>query len=82
MTEQRTFADVILSKKRRTTRREMFFIGIDQVILWTTLEALIAPHYPKTGRGRRPLPVATTPHPFPPAVVQPLGSAGGGGHAL
>ena len=59
MTEQRTFADAILSNKRRTTRREQFLTEMDQVIPWATLEALVEPHYPKAGRGRRPLPMAT-----------------------
>jgi IS5 family transposase len=59
MTEQRTFADAILSNKRRTTRREQFLTEMDQVIPWATVEALVEPHYPKAGRGRRPLPMAT-----------------------
>jgi IS5 family transposase len=59
MTEQRTFADAILSNKRRTTRRETFLTEMDGVIPWATLAALVEPHYPKAGRGRRPLPMAT-----------------------
>jgi IS5 family transposase len=59
MTEQRTFADVILSNKRRTTRREQFLTEMDQVMPWAAVEALVEPHYPKAGRGRRPLPMAT-----------------------
>jgi IS5 family transposase len=59
MTEQRTFADAVLSNKRRTTRREQFLTEMDQVIPWATVEALVAPHYPTAGRGRRPLPMAT-----------------------
>ena len=59
MTEPRTVADAILSNKRRTTRREQFLTEMDQVIPWATVEALVAPHYPKAGRGRRPLPMAT-----------------------
>lgn len=41
MTEQRTFADAILSNKWRTTRREQFLTEMDQVIPWTTVEALV-----------------------------------------
>jgi IS5 family transposase len=59
MTEQRTFADAILSNKRRTTRREQFLTEMDQVMPWATVEAPVEPHYPKAGRGRRPLPMAT-----------------------
>lgn len=32
---------------------------MDAVIPWATLRALIAPHYTKPGRGRRPLPLET-----------------------
>jgi IS5 family transposase len=32
---------------------------MDQVVPWTALLALIEPHYPKAGRGRRPYPLAT-----------------------
>jgi IS5 family transposase len=60
MSEQRTFADAILSNKRRTTRRERFLPAMDQVIPWATVEALVEPHYPKAGRSRRPLPMGTT----------------------
>lgn len=59
MAEQRTFADAVLANKRRTTRREQFLFEMDQVIRWATVEALVEPHYPKAGRGRRPLPMAT-----------------------
>jgi IS5 family transposase len=59
MTEQRTYADVILSNKRRTTRREQFLTERDRVIPRATVEALVALHYPKAGRGRRPLPMRT-----------------------
>jgi IS5 family transposase len=59
MSEQRTFADAVFANKRRVTRREQFLLEMDQVIPWATLEALIAPHYPTAGRGRRPLPMAT-----------------------
>ncbi len=59
MSEQRTFADAGYASKRRVTRREQVLTEMDQVIPWTTVEALVAPHYPKAGRGRRPMPLAT-----------------------
>ena len=59
MTEQRTVADAILSNKRRTTRRAQFLAEMNQVIPWATVAALVAPHDPKAGRGRRPLPMGT-----------------------
>ena len=55
MTEQRTFADAILSNKRRTTRREQFLTQMDQVITWVTVEALVDPRYLKADAARPPL---------------------------
>lgn len=59
MSEQRTLASVAYDSKRKVTRRERFLQEMDAVIPWAQLEALLAPHYPKPGRGRRPLPLAT-----------------------
>jgi IS5 family transposase len=41
--------------KREVTRRERFLAGMDAVIPWPRLLALIEPHYPKAGNGRQPL---------------------------
>lgn len=54
MGEQRTFASVAWSQKGKVTRRERFLGEMDGVIPWQRLIALIEPHYPKAGRGRRP----------------------------
>ncbi len=54
MSEQRTFASVAWSQKGKVTRRERFLAEMDAVIPWRDLIALIKPHYPKAGRGRRP----------------------------
>lgn len=59
MTLQRTLADAIVSNKRGTTRRAQFLTEMDQVIPRATLEALLSPHSPTAGRGRRPLLLAT-----------------------
>jgi len=59
MSEQRTLASVAYDSKRKVTRRVRFLPEIEAVIPWARLEALVAPHYPKPGRGRRPLPLAT-----------------------
>jgi len=59
MSEQRTLMSVVYDSKRKVTRRERFLHEMEAVIPWTRLEALIAPHYPTAGRGRRPLPLAT-----------------------
>ena len=54
MGEQRAFASVAWSQKGKVTRRERFLGEMDGVIPWQRLIALIEPHYPKAGRGRRP----------------------------
>src|SRR5690554_3820906 len=55
MSHQRSFAGIAWSTKGKVTRRERFLTEMDQVIPWKRLIALIEPHYPKPGRGRRPL---------------------------
>ena len=55
MSEQCTFAGIAWTTKGKTTRRERFLTEMDRVIPWKRLIALIEPHYPKPGRGRRPL---------------------------
>ena len=57
MSEQRTLASVAYDMKGKVTRRERFLREMDAVIPWASLRALIAPHYAKPGRGRRPLPL-------------------------
>jgi IS5 family transposase len=54
MSDQQTFASVAWSRKGKRTRRERFLAEMDAVIPWERLIALIAPHYPKRGRGRQP----------------------------
>ena len=54
MSDQRTFASVAWSQKGKVTRRERFLGEMNAVIPWARLVALIEPHYPKAGRGRRP----------------------------
>lgn len=55
MSEQRTFASLAWTTKGKVTRRERFLAEMNQVIPWARLLALIAPYYPKAGRGRQPL---------------------------
>ena len=54
MGDQQTFASVAWSRKGKRTRRERFLAEMDAVIPWARLIALIAPYYPKRGRGRQP----------------------------
>lgn len=55
MGTQRTFAGLAWSQKGKVTRREQFLAEMDRVIPWAQLLALIAPYYPKAGKGRQPL---------------------------
>ena len=55
--KQRTFADLEYDAKKKRTRREKFLAEMNQVVPWARWLALIEPHYPKAGLGRRPMPL-------------------------
>lgn len=55
--KQTTFASLAFDSKKKLTRRERFLREMDQVVPWTRLLKLIAPHYPKAGNGRAPMPL-------------------------
>lgn len=59
MDQQLTFADSEFSNKRRQPRKEKFLDRMDKLIPWTRIEAVIVPHYPKAGNGRRSHPLST-----------------------
>ena len=61
MSDQGTLASVVYDAKRKVTSRERFLTEMDRVIPWAPLLALIVPHYPLAGCGRRPLPLETMP---------------------
>lgn len=46
-------------KQRKITRREAFLAEMDRVVPWQRFEALIEPHYPASGKGRKPYPLGT-----------------------
>src|SRR5487761_1595205 len=53
---QRTFAaQTSFEKYGRKSRREEFLNGMEVVVPWRELEALIEPFYPKAGNGRQPV---------------------------
>jgi len=56
--KQQSFSDVEYVGKKKQTRREVFLAEMDRAVPWAKLEALIAPHYPKAGSGRRPYPLS------------------------
>jgi len=46
-------------KHPKKTRKAQFLAEMNQVVPWLRLVALIEPHYPKPGNGRRPIPLET-----------------------
>lgn len=54
---QLSFASLDYAAKKKRTKREVFLAEMGQIVPWVRLEALIAPHYPKPGQGRRPFPL-------------------------
>jgi IS5 family transposase len=54
---QISFSDAEYAGKRKKTRREVFLEEMEQVVPWKAVLALIEPHYPLAGRGRRPYPL-------------------------
>ena len=57
--KQTTFASLAFESKKKLTRRERFLREMDQVVPWARLLKLIAPHYPRAGNGRQPMPLET-----------------------
>lgn len=53
------FSELDLRKSHYRTRREVFLAKMEALIPWVRLVALIEPHYPKVGNGRRPYPLET-----------------------
>jgi transposase, IS5 family len=54
--KQRTLAMMTgFERYTKKTRRAMFLEEMEQVVPWEKLCALIEPHYPKPGNGRRPI---------------------------
>lgn len=52
---QMSFSDFEYAGKRKQTRRERL-AEMEQVVPWSGLVALIEPHSPKAGGGRKPYP--------------------------
>ena len=54
--KQQTFAShSSFEKYGRKSRRELFLDEMELVVPWPELQALVEPHYPKAGNGRRPV---------------------------
>jgi IS5 family transposase len=53
---QRTLAaQSSFEKYGRKSKREQFLDEMNKVVPWSGLLALVEPHYPKAGNGRRPV---------------------------
>ena len=55
MDKQQSFIDIEYRGKRKQTRKEIFLNAMEGFIPWEEWLALIEPHYPKAGNGRRPI---------------------------
>ena len=55
MRQQTLAAQAGFEKYGRKSRRELFLDEMEQVVPWSDLELLVEPHYPKAGKGRRPV---------------------------
>jgi IS5 family transposase len=56
MNRQKTLANAsTFEKYKKSTKREKFLAEMEQVVPWKELYALIAPFYPKAGKGRPPV---------------------------
>jgi IS5 family transposase len=53
---QQTLASQVgFEKHGRKSKRELFLDQMEQVVPWSELSALVAPHYPNAGNGRQPV---------------------------
>ncbi len=50
MADQLSFASLDFAAKRKRTKQDVFLSEMGQIIPWSTLEALIEPHYPVLGQ--------------------------------
>lgn len=54
--KQRSFASLSYSAKKKKTRKEAFLEQMEACVPWAAFEAVIAPHYPQSGRrGGQPI---------------------------
>src|ERR1700676_2361409 len=53
--QQTLASQVSFEKHGRKSKRELFLDQMEQVVPWSELLALVAPHYAKAGNGRQPV---------------------------
>ena len=57
--KQGRFSEIGMSRPGKQTLRAIFLDQMAAVVPWDRFEALIRPHYPVAGRGRRPYPLGS-----------------------
>jgi hypothetical protein len=77
--KQLTLAAVGFERYVKTTRQAAFLTEMERIVPWSALCGLIEPFYPKPGNGRPPVGVERMLRLYFAAMVQPVGSGGGGG---
>ena len=55
--KQQSFACLVYETKKKQTKCEKFLHEMDRVIPWSVLLKQIEPYYPKSGKGRKPMPL-------------------------
>lgn len=58
MMKQLGFNSLAFDSKKKTLKKEVFLAEMDKVVPWIEFAALVAPHYPKAGNGRPPMPLS------------------------
>jgi len=48
--KQQSFASLSYAAKKRKTQKELFLEKMESCVPWAAFEAIIKPHYPKSGR--------------------------------
>jgi transposase, IS5 family len=56
--KQGSLSELCFVRRKKPTRREIFLEEMDVSVPWVRFEALIRPHYPAGGHGRRPYPLS------------------------
>ena len=53
MKQRSLVSQAVFEKYGRKSRRELFLDEMERIVPWSELEALVEPHYPRAGKGRR-----------------------------
>jgi IS5 family transposase len=57
--KQLSFTSLVYENKKKLTKREKFLNEMETVVPWSRALKLIEPHYPQSGKGRKPMPLET-----------------------